>query len=77
MRMWYSLLDIVYAIDNLRLAFYHVKSTNGAPGIDGQTVKDFQTRLEETLAAIHADLKTNTCLPSTVRRVVIEQEDRC
>ena len=56
---WYSLIDKVYAMDNLRLAFKHVKSNNGAPGIDGQTVKDFQTRLEENLAAIHAELKTN------------------
>ena len=57
MRKWYSLIDKVYAMDNLRLAFKHVKSNNGAPGIDGQTVKDFQTRLEENLAAIHAELK--------------------
>ena len=75
MRKWYSLIDKVYAMDNLRLAFKHVKSNNGAPGIDGQTVKDFQTRLEENLAAIHAELKTNTYQPSPVRRVEIEKED--
>jgi RNA-directed DNA polymerase len=66
MRKWYSLIDKVYAMDNLRLAFKHVKSNNGAPGIDGQ---HFQTRLEENLAAIHAELKTNTYQPSPVRRV--------
>ena len=75
MRKWYSLIDKVYAMDNLRLAFKHVKSNNGAPGIDGQTVKDFQTRLEENLAAIHAELKTNMYQPSPVRRVEIEKED--
>ncbi len=47
MRKWYSLIGKVYAMDNLRLAFKHVKSNNGAPGIDGQTVKDFQACLEE------------------------------
>jgi len=36
--------------------FKHVKSSNGAPGIDGETVKDYQARLEENLAAIHAEL---------------------
>ena len=30
MRKWYSLIDKVYAMDNLRLAFKHVKSNNGA-----------------------------------------------
>jgi RNA-directed DNA polymerase len=38
-------------------------------------VKDFQTRLEENLAAIHAELKTNMYQPSPVRRVEIEKED--
>jgi RNA-directed DNA polymerase len=47
MRKWYSLIGKVYAMDNLRLAFKHVKSNNGAPGIDGETVKDFQACLEE------------------------------
>ena len=75
MRKWYSLIDKVYAMDNLRLAFKHVKSNNGAPGIDGQTVKDFPTRLEESLAAFHAELKTNMYQPSPVRRVEIEKEE--
>ena len=52
-----------------------MKSNNGVPGIDGQAVKDFQARLEENLAAIHAELKTNTYQPSPVRRVEIEKED--
>ncbi len=70
MRKW-------YAMDNLRLAFKHVKSNNSAPGIDGETVKDFQACFEENLAAIHAELKTNTYQPSPVRRVEIEKEGNC
>ena len=75
MRKWYSKKDKVYAKDNLRLAIKHDKSNNGAPGIEGQTEKDFQTRLEEYLAAIHAELKTTTYQPSPGRRVEIEKED--
>ena len=75
MRKWYSLIDKVYAMDNLRLAFKHVKSNNGAPGIDGQTVSDLQARLEANLAAIHAELKTNTYQTSQVSRVEIEKEE--
>ena len=74
MRKWYSLLDKVYDMDNLRLAYKHVKSNNGAPGIERQTEKDFQTRLEENLAAIHDELKTNTYQPSPERRLKIEKE---
>ena len=74
-RKWYRMIDTVYAMDNLRQAFKHVKSNNGAPGIDGQTVKDFQTRLEEYLAAIHAELKSNMYQPCPVRRVEFVKED--
>ena len=42
-------------LENLRRAFKHVKSNNGAPGIDGETVKDFATSLENKLATIHDD----------------------
>ena len=75
MRKWYSLIDKVYAMENLRQAFKRVKSNNGAPGIDGETVKDFEMRLEEKLALIHEELKTNKYKSSPVRRVEIEKED--
>jgi len=56
MRKWYSLIDKVYAMDNLRLAF-NTSSPTMRSRHRWQTVKDFQTRLEENLAAIHAELK--------------------
>ena len=71
MRKWYSLIDKVYAMDNRRLVFKHVKSNKGGPGIDRHTVKDFQTRLEENLADIHGKLKTNIYQPSPANRVEI------
>ena len=75
MRKWNSLKDKVYAMDSLRQAFEQVKSKNFAHVIDRQTVKDYQTRHEEILAAIHAALKTNMCRTGPVGRVDVEKED--
>lgn len=75
MRKWYSLIDKVYALENLRQAFKHVKSNKGAPGIDEETVEDFAMQLEEKLNMIHAELKTDTYVPSPVKRVEIDKED--
>ncbi len=75
MRKWYSLIDKVYAMDNLRQAFKRVKSNKGAPGIDGETVEDFEAQLEEKLAMMHVELKTDTYEASPVKRVEIEKED--
>lgn len=74
MRKWYSLIDKVYHLDNLRQAYRHVRSNNGAPGIDGETVEEFGEGLEERLQQIQHELSTNTYRPSPVRRVEIEKE---
>ncbi|MDI9413665.1 MAG: group II intron reverse transcriptase/maturase [Bacillota bacterium] len=75
MRKWYSLIDKVYALGNLHQAFKHVKSNNGAPGIDGETVEDFAMELENKLYIIHDELKTGKYKPEPVKRVEIEKED--
>lgn len=60
---------------NLHQAFKHVKSNNGAPGLDEETVEDFALQLEEKLNMIHVELKTDTYEPSPVKRVEIDKED--
>ncbi|MCK9526444.1 MAG: group II intron reverse transcriptase/maturase [Limnochordia bacterium] len=75
MRKWYSLIDKVYALENLRQAFKHVKSNKGAPGVDEETVEDFALQLEKKLNKIHVELKTDTYEPSPVKRVEIEKDD--
>lgn len=75
MRKYYSLIDKVYRLDNLHQAYRKVRSNNGAPGIDGETVKEFGDQLEERLREIHGELSTGTYRPSPVRRVEIEKED--
>lgn len=75
MKKWYSLIDKVYRIENLQLAFKRVKRNNGAPGVDGETVSDFQDRMNANIELLHEKLKTNTYKPSPVRRVEIEKPD--
>jgi len=74
-RKYYSLIDKIYRLENLRQAYRHVRSNNGAPGIDGETVREFGDRLEERLQQIHWELVTGTYKPSPVRRVEIDKED--
>lgn len=75
MKKWYSLIDKIYREENLELAFKHVKRNNGAPGIDGETVSDFASRLELNIKFLHEKLKTNSYQPSPVRRVEIEKPE--
>ena len=75
MRKWYSLIDKIHRKENLELAFKKVKRNKGAPGIDGETVSDFDKELEMNIEFLHEKLKTNTYEPSPVRRVEIEKPD--
>lgn len=75
MKKWYSLIDKIYRIENLELAFKRVKKNNGAPGIDGETVLDFDLNLDKNIKFLHEKLKTNTYEPSPVRRTEIEKPD--
>lgn len=75
MKKWYSLIDKIYRIENLELAFKRVKKNNGAPGIDGETVLDFDLNLDKNIKFLHEKLKTDTYEPSPVRRTEIEKPD--
>ena len=75
MRKWYSLIDKIYQSENLRQAFKRVKRNHGAPGIDGETVEDYNGKLDENTEFLHEKLKTNTYEPSPVKRVEIEKPD--
>lgn len=73
MKKWYSLIDKIYQPENLTKAFKRVKRNHGAPGIDGETVEDFNVELEKNIEFLHGKLKTNTYEPSPVKRVEIEK----
>ncbi|MTI72015.1 MAG: group II intron reverse transcriptase/maturase, partial [Firmicutes bacterium] len=75
MKKWYSLIDKIYRIENLKLAFKRVKKNKGAPGIDGESVSDFAFNLDYNIEFLHDRLKTNTYESKPVRRVEIEKPD--
>lgn len=73
-RKWYSLIDKVYALPNLREAWAKVQANRGAAGVDGMTVKRFAEGVEERLRALSEDLRGKTYRPSPVRRVFIPKD---
>jgi hypothetical protein len=68
---WYSLMDKVYAMANLRAAFEKVRANGGAAGVDHQTVEMYERRLEENLERLSQALKAGMYRPQAVRRVWI------
>ena len=75
MKKWYSLIDKVYRLDNLRQAYHSVRANNGAPGIDGVSVEAYGERLDEELGQLQQALQTGTYQPQPVRRVRIPKPD--
>jgi RNA-directed DNA polymerase len=65
---WFSLIDKVYALANLRAAFAKVKANRGAAGVDHQTIEMFDAHLEENLEKVSRSLREGTYLPQAVKR---------
>ena len=68
---WFSLMDKVYALTNLRAAFAEVKANGGAAGVDNQTVERFEQHLEQNLEKLSQSLKDGSYRPQAIRRVWI------
>jgi RNA-directed DNA polymerase len=68
---WFSLIDKVYALANLRAAFKRVKANDGGAGVDYQTIEMFESRLEENLEKLSCMLKEGRYQPQAVRRAWI------
>jgi RNA-directed DNA polymerase len=68
---WYSLMDKVYALPNLRAAFTKVKANGGSAGVDHRTIEMYECRLEENLEKLSQSLKGGNYRPRAVRRVWI------
>lgn len=74
-RRWYSLIDKIWAIPNLEEAFKEVKRNKGAAGVDGVTVKAFESELESHVQALQHALRTQTYRSKPVKRVYIPKAD--
>lgn len=75
MKKYYSLIDKIYSKQNILNAFKLVKKNKGAPGIDGETVLDFEALLDDKINEIHCELKSGKYKPSPVKRTYIDKDD--
>jgi RNA-directed DNA polymerase len=66
--IWFSLIDKVYKPGNLRAAFTKVKTNQGAPGVDHQTIEKFEADLEANLSKVSQQLGDGRYRPQAVRR---------
>ncbi len=65
------LFDALCTPERLEAGFRAVKKNQGSPGIDGVTITDFESALDEELSRLKAELASWTYQPSPVRRVEI------
>lgn len=66
-----NLFDRLCQWSTLAQAFAEVKNNKGAPGIDGISIKDFASHLEEELTQLKTELENWCYKPNPVRRVEI------
>jgi RNA-directed DNA polymerase len=69
--VWFSLMDKVGSISNLRSAWAKVARNDGAAGIDHVTVAMFEQHLEANLETLAEQLRTGTYRPQAVQRRII------
>ena len=68
---WFGLWDKVWAPRNLLSAYYGVWRKQGAPGVDGQTVEQFEVRHREELEVLSQELREGKYQARPARRVWI------
>lgn len=69
--VWYSLIDKVWSLRNLKASFAKVKANGGSPGVDHQTIEMFEGKLEANLPRLANQIRTETYRPNRIRRKYI------
>jgi len=69
--VWYGLWDKVLSERNLEGAFWAVWRNGGAPGVDGQTVPQFEAQEQAELAKLRAELRSKRYRRYPARRAWI------
>jgi len=75
---FYTLYGLIARLDVLETAWALVAANDGAPGVDGVTIKAIRTSpggAAALVAALHAELKAQQYRPLAVRRVFIPKAD--
>ncbi len=70
---WFSLMDKVYSLPNLRRAWARVKANGGAAGVDQETVEMFTSHEEANLERLARWLREGEYRPKAVKRVWIDK----
>ena len=65
------MVDKVYKMKNLELAWQKVRENRGAGGIDGESIETFEANLTENLNTLHEELKADIYKPQPVRRKMV------
>lgn len=68
---WYSLMDKVHSLPNLRASFRAVKANKGSAGVDHQSIAMFEKHLERNLGNLATSLQTGAYRPAPIKRVWI------
>lgn len=70
---WHTLIDKVFSDLNLYTSAHRVLGNKGAPGVDGQTTKDFAEHERAELRRLQEQLKQGTYRPASVKRAWIDK----
>ena len=68
---WFSLIDKVYSLKTLEIAWKQVKSNKGSAGIDKVSIEKFEHKAQMYLEELHLSLKEQRYNPQPVKRVYI------
>jgi RNA-directed DNA polymerase len=71
--VWFSLIDKVYRPETLACAWRRVRRAGGAAGTDQESLKRFESRLDENLAKLSEELRTGSYGPRPIRRTHIDK----
>ena len=66
-----NIFEYIGNISQLRRAFKAVKANKGAPGVDGQTIEEFEENLEEEIKKLSEEIQNWTYRPQPVKRIEI------
>ena len=68
---WFSLIDKVYSLKTLNIAWEQVKSNKGSAGIDRVSIEKFEHKAQIYLQELEQSLKEQSYNPQPVKRVYI------
>ena len=68
---WFSLIDKIYAMNTLEIAWKQVRSNKGCAGIDGVSIHKFEVKSRQYLEELHNELRKGVYSPGKIKRVYI------